>query len=80
MLQALEETDAKGSRAEALGLDLPLFAAMNPPCRNSEPPSTPDGWAEVVEAVAGLDPDDMTPKEALDALYTLRALHRMEVK
>ena len=82
VLQALEETDAKGSRAEALGLDLPLFAAMSPPpAATREPPShTPDGWAEVVEAVADLDPDDMTPKEALDALYTLRALHRMGVK
>ena len=82
VLQALEETDAKGSRAEALGLDLPLFAAMTPPPAAASPPadSTPDGWAEVVEAVGDLDPDDMTPKEALDALYTLRALHRMGVK
>jgi len=82
VLQALEETDAKGSRAEALGLDLPLFAAMTPPPAAASRPadSTPDGWAEVVEAVGDLDPDDMTPKEALDALYTLRALHRMGVK
>ena len=31
VLQALEETDVKGTRAQALGLDLPLFAAMAPP-------------------------------------------------
>ena len=82
VLQALEETDAKGSRAQALGLDLPLFAAMTPPPAAASPlaGSTPDGWAEVVEAVGDLDPDDMTPKEALDTLYTLRALHRMGVK
>ena len=82
VLQALEETDAKGSRAQALGLDLPLFAALTPPPAVPSAPgtSTPEGWAEVVEAVADLDPDDMTPKEALDALYRLRTLHRMGVK
>ena len=28
------------------------------------------------EAVAALDPDILTPREALDALYRLKALHR----
>ena len=28
------------------------------------------------EAVAALDPDMLTPREALDALYRLKALHR----
>ncbi len=27
-----------------------------------------------VEALAGLDPDELTPKQALEALYRLRAL------
>ena len=81
VLQALEETDVKGTRAQALGLDLPLFAAMTPPPPASSAPTQalPEGWAEVVSAVADLDPDDMTPKEALDALYSLRDLHRSEV-
>ena len=81
VLQALEETDAKGARAEALGLDLPLFAAMTPPpaLNQSAGGETPKGWAELVEAVAALDPDDMTPKEAMDALYQLRELRRSEV-
>ena len=86
VLQALEETDVKGARAEALGLDLPLFAAMSPPPPAHAPADTPNGagpapkgWAELVDAVAALDPDDMTPKEAMDALYALRALHRSEV-
>ena len=81
VLQALEETDVKGTRAQALGLDLPLFAAMAPPppAKTATTPALPEGWAEVVGAVADLDPDDMTPKEALDALYSLRDLHRSEV-
>ena len=81
VLQALEETDVKGTRAQALGLDLPLFAAMTPPPPAPSAPTQalPEGWAEVVSAVADLDPDDMTPKEALDALYSLRDLHRSEV-
>ena len=81
VLQALEETDVKGTRAQALGLDLPLFAAMAPPppAKTATMPALPEGWAEVVAAVADLDPDDMTPKEALDALYSLRDLHRSEV-
>ena len=29
--------------------------------------------------VAALDPDDMSPKQALEALYALRDLHRSEV-
>lgn len=81
VLQALEETDVKGTRAQALGLDLPLFAAMAPPppAKTATTPALPEGWAEVVAAVADLNPDDMTPKEALDALYSLRDLHRSEV-
>ena len=27
-----------------------------------------------VEALAGLDPDDLTPKQALEALYRLKSL------
>jgi DNA mismatch repair protein MutS len=30
----------------------------------------------LAEAVAALDPDILTPREALDALYRLKALHR----
>ena len=82
VLQALEETDVKGVRAEALGLDLPLFATLTqPPLPTAAAVSDapPRGWAEVLEVVSALDPDDMSPKEALDALYALRDLHRSKV-
>ncbi|MFT3966005.1 MAG: DNA mismatch repair protein MutS [Sphingobium sp.] len=55
----------------AAGLDdLPLFAASAPP----EPaPADP-----LREAVAALDPDALTPREALDALYRIRRLIKEE--
>ena len=48
--------------------DLPLFAAAP---ISSDPPVAPD---LVQETLAALDPDRMSPREALDALYRLRAL------
>ena len=64
-----------------MGLDLPLFAAMAAPEADTgdTPAETPRGWADVVERVAALDPDDMSPKQALEALYALRDLYRSEV-
>ena len=50
--------------------DLPLFAAARPapagPQRNS-------GLKALVEALAALHPDEMSPRDALEALYTLKA-------
>ncbi len=52
----------------AAGLDdLPLFAAITEP--EEAPP--PDA---VREALAAIDPDALTPREALDALYRLKGL------
>ena len=49
--------------------DLPLFAATLQPA----PASKQDGALEtVVAALASLHPDEMTPREALDALYSLK--------
>ncbi|MET0138176.1 MAG: DNA mismatch repair protein MutS, partial [Sphingobium sp.] len=48
----------------AAGLDdLPLFAASAPP---EPPPADP-----LREALSAIDPDALTPREALDALYRL---------
>jgi DNA mismatch repair protein MutS len=43
-----------------------LFAALPPP---AEPPASP-----ALDRLAGLDPDALTPREALDALYELKRL------
>ena len=52
--------------------DLPLFAAAPAPAPRPAPqPSAP---SEADAALAALDPDALSPREALDALYRLKAL------
>jgi DNA mismatch repair protein MutS len=58
-----------GRRGKAAQKELPLFAEAAPPPRAEAAP--PD---EVRIALAALDPDDLSPKAALDALYKLRKL------
>jgi DNA mismatch repair protein MutS len=49
--------------------DLPLFAV---PSRSSqEQPQSPDG--HLAAALGALNPDDLSPREAMDALYMLKA-------
>ena len=56
--------DATGGIAAGLD-DLPLFAAAV----ESEAPTDP-----IQSALGDLDPDRMSPREALEALYLLKAL------
>ena len=80
VLNALEETDTKGAKAEALGMDLPLFAALTaPPPPEPVVEPVPESLRALEEAVKRLNPDDMTPKEALDALYSLRDVHKPDL-
>ena len=55
----------------ALADDLPLFAALAPKPKTA--PADPAATA-LAEAMKALIPDDMTPREALEALYRLKAL------
>jgi DNA mismatch repair protein MutS len=64
VLSRLEEGE-RGPDVSRLVDDLPLFAA---PRRAPEPSASP-----VVEALAKLEPDAMTPREALEALYRLKS-------
>jgi DNA mismatch repair protein MutS len=70
ILSELERSDRERPKRAALD-DLPLFAA---PAR-AEPPPAPkrDPLREALDAV---DPDDLTPREALEALYRLKAARR----
>ena len=52
-----------------LAEDLPLFANIL-----ETPPLVDSGPSEAEEALRELNPDDLTPREALDALYRLRTL------
>ncbi len=63
LLVQLEERDTKLADAGAL----PLFA----PATTKPTPMPPD---PLHEALAAIDPDKLTPREALDALYKLRDL------
>jgi DNA mismatch repair protein MutS len=58
--------DATGGIAAGLD-DLPLFAAVAPPEPKHDPLS---------EAVEALEPDQLTPREALEKLYELKRLAR----
>ena len=63
VLERLERTPGSPARLN----DLPLFAAAPPPPEPAEP-------SRVEAALAGMDADAMTPREALEALYRLKGL------
>ncbi|MGY3449434.1 DNA mismatch repair protein MutS [Bradyrhizobium sp. USDA 4353] len=69
VLAKLEAAD-RGQNARALVDDLPLFAV---PSRATAEPAMSKETEELIAAVKDLHPDEMTPREALDALYRLKA-------
>ena len=70
VLSALE-TRARAGGPDALAAELPLFAAPAP-AAGTAPAAMP---ASVLHAaVAEIDPDSLSPREAHEALYRLRAL------
>ena len=77
VLKLLEEGD-QGSAVRRLVEDLPLFAAAAPkkPPVTSAPAAPPASQATpaLVKALESVDPDAMTPREALDVVYRLKRL------
>jgi len=69
VLAKLEAQD-RGQTARALADDLPLFAV---PSRAAAEAALPSEAEQLIAAVKALHPDDMSPREALDALYALKA-------
>jgi len=66
------EAEDRMSPARKLIDDLPLFAAARP--ATPAPHSDSDAaLAALVEALTALHPDEMSPREALEALYALKA-------
>jgi DNA mismatch repair protein MutS len=61
------EAEDRASPARALIDDLPLFAA-----RAAPEPQRADPRDAVIEALAALHPDEMAPRDALEALYALK--------
>ncbi|MBL0371832.1 DNA mismatch repair protein MutS [Rhizobium sp. KVB221] len=66
VLTLLEDADRKNPAAKLID-DLPLFQAA---VRRDEPKSSKA--SKVEESLKALNPDEMTPREALDALYALK--------
>ena len=72
--EAVLETLEKGEQAGALTRladDLPLFAARPQPA----PAAAPEPSA-VEERLAAINPDELTPRAALELLYELKGLLR----
>ena len=71
VLDALEKGEREsGSQKQAIIDDLPLFSVSNTP----QPAQKPTGPSAVELRLQELIPDEMTPREALAALYDLRGL------
>ncbi|MBB5514449.1 DNA mismatch repair protein MutS [Rubricella aquisinus] len=76
VLDALEEGDRDtGGKAKALIDDLPLFAAT--PAPQAKPKAGP---SPLDAALAEVHPDTLTPREALDLIYALKALSTGQAK
>ncbi|MCD6073614.1 MAG: mismatch repair protein MutS [Rhodospirillales bacterium] len=69
VLAKLEAQD-RGSTVRALVDDLPLFAVPARAAGESAPLSE---TVQLIEALKSLHPDEMSPREALEALYALKA-------
>lgn len=69
VLDRLEKGE-QGKAATTLIDDLPLFSALAAPKPNKADPAGP---SPVEAALQDLNPDELTPRQALDALYALKA-------
>ncbi|WP_411819469.1 DNA mismatch repair protein MutS [Hyphococcus formosus] len=65
ILKMLEDRRQEGGSVS----DLPLFAAVAEPAENEISGNDP-----LTDALDALDPDNMSPKDALDALYRLKSI------
>jgi DNA mismatch repair protein MutS len=82
VLERLEANGSKAACGEALLADLPLFAARPPDGGGVSPRPADalsfaparDPGAALVAALRELDPDELAPKAALEALYRLKGL------
>ena len=69
VLDALEEGERQGgAKSQKLLDDLPLFSLPSTPA----PRPAAKGPSDAEKALAEINPDELTPREALDALYALK--------
>ena len=69
VLEKLEQSD-KTSAHKSLADDLPLFSAARP----REAGAKPAGASAIEKKLAGVAPDELSPREALGLIYELKAL------
>ncbi|MDU8910900.1 DNA mismatch repair protein MutS [Aestuariicoccus sp. MJ-SS9] len=72
VLDALEKGERDKTSPKALIDNLPLFSAVSA----TPPPAPKSGPSPVEDRLKDIHPDEMTPREALQALYDLKALAR----
>lgn len=78
VLTVLEAENEKSGAINQLE-DLPLFSLDPPAIMNDTAPTTSNPQAEKLhEQLAAINPDDITPKAALEMLYKLKALSEEE--
>tara|TARA_R110000868_G_scaffold11751_17_gene57386 strand:+ start:11973 stop:14579 length:2607 start_codon:yes stop_codon:yes gene_type:complete len=67
VLRILEQGEQSGALAQ-LADDLPLFSASPPPAARADEPSA------LEQALAEVNPDELSPRDALETLYRLKGL------
>jgi DNA mismatch repair protein MutS len=67
------EAEDRVSPARRLIDDLPLFASARPVSAVQTDSAQDSAVIALVEALGALNPDDMSPRDALEALYALKA-------
>jgi DNA mismatch repair protein MutS len=72
VLKLLESGDSSTALSR-LADDLPLFAALRPVAEPEEISEEPPALHPALVALAETDPDALTPREALEVLYRLKA-------
>ncbi|GFZ82837.1 DNA mismatch repair protein MutS [Elstera cyanobacteriorum] len=73
VLKLLESGDSSTALSR-LADDLPLFAALKAAPEPAEEAEEPPALHPALAALADIDPDALTPREALEALYRLKGL------
>ena len=73
VLKLLEKADRRAGGSAPLE-ELPLFAAARP----VNPISAPRQSSAIETALAAINPDELTPRKALDELYRLKELQRAD--
>ena len=72
VLALLEKKDEPGAGVDSLFADLPLFSAVRPRGVSQSP--APSGPSELETRLQQVSPDELSPRDALELLYELRAM------